>query len=186
MILGGIMTALYTLLNKLNLPFEILKGDGISIWIFAFLSSLAGIFTAYGGRFFGIAKKTKSVTVQANLKEHIFTFEALVDSGNLLRDPASGRYVIVVDKNRLSQALPKELSAHINAPLSSHTFASNSLPLLRFIPVQTASGKTLLPAFLPESLTVTEGKDTYTADYLIAVGELGEHAQGFDAVIPLL
>ena len=45
-ILGGIMTALYELLNRMDLPFEAFRGETISVWMFAVLSLAAGILTA--------------------------------------------------------------------------------------------------------------------------------------------
>ena len=185
MLLGGIMTALYTLLNRLNLPFDALQGDGLSVWSFAILSAIAGIATANGGHFFGISKKTRSVTITASVGNARLSLRALVDSGNLLRDPISGRYVIVADKALLMRTLPKELCELIRNPLSSKKAISDSRGVrIRLIPTKTAAGHALLPAFLPDCLTVTEGKATYTADYLIAAAELGESARGFDAVIP--
>ena len=185
MLLGGIMTALYTLLNRLDLPFEALKGDNISVWSFAILSAVAGIATAHGGRFFGISKKTRSVTIHATIGRKTVTLHALVDSGNLLRDPISGRYVIVANKSVLSHIVPKETMEALVSP-----FASDASHLtfegihIRLIPTKTACGQALLPAFLPDRLTVTEGKETYAADYLIAAADLGESAHGFDAIIP--
>ena len=43
MILGGIMTALYSCLNRLEIPFESLQGDGLSVWLFAALMTAAGL-----------------------------------------------------------------------------------------------------------------------------------------------
>ncbi len=185
MLLGGIMTALYAVLNRLNLPFEALKGDTVSVWSFAILSAVAGIATAHGGRFFGISKKTKSVTIHAELGEKTVTLRALVDSGNLLRDPISGRYVIVANKTALSHILPKETMKALSAPFATNTSHLTFQGIhIRLIPTKTATGQALLPAFLPDKLTVTEGKETYPADFLIAAAELGESARGFDAIIP--
>lgn len=183
MILGGVMTALYTLLNRLELPLEMLKGDGLSVWTFALLSAVAGLMTARGGRFFGFSKKTRSVTVSATILGCEVTLRALVDSGNLLRDPVSGRSVIVADRKKLEALLPdgaRELLAH---PLTAQdlTYAKQ----LRLIPAETASGRALLPAFLPSHLSIRDGKSVHGADYLVAAAELGEHARGFDAIIPL-
>ena len=184
MILGGVMTVLYTLLNRMRLPLEILQGDGLSVWTFALLSAVAGIVTARGSRFFSIARRTKSVTVNAKLFGQELTLRALVDSGNLLRDPVSGRYVIVAEKKRLSAALPPPVGRLLDAPLEGDGNTEFAVHL-RLIPTQTAAGKTLLPALLPEELTVSDGKETYCADYLLAAAELGKHARGFDAVIPM-
>lgn len=185
MILGGVMTVLYTLLNRLELPLEALHGDGLSVWTFALLSAVAGVMTARGGALLGISKKTRSVTVHATLFGRALTLEALVDSGNLLCDPVSGRYVIVCDRALLCRTLPKEATALLEAPLSGERATDEYARRLRLIPARTASGQTLLPAFLPERLSVCDGKECYDADYLLAAAPLGESARGFDAVIPL-
>ena len=41
-----------------------------------------------------------------------------------------------------------------------------------------------MTAFVPDSLTVSEGGRTYEADYLIGIASLGERAQSFDALMP--
>ncbi|MBQ9773946.1 MAG: sigma-E processing peptidase SpoIIGA [Clostridia bacterium] len=185
MILGGVMTALYSLLNRLDLPFESLSGDGLSVWVFLLLSLVAGIATVRGGRFFGLSKTTKSVRLYARLFEREITLSALIDSGNLLRDPMSGRGVIVADRKRLAEVLPPALYASLckSAPdewLANRTYAR----FIRIIPTKTATGESLLPAIVPQELELEDGKGRYPANYLIAMGELGESAAGFDAVIP--
>ncbi len=189
MMLGGVMTALYSLLNRLDLPFDALQGDGLSVWTFALLTAVASVATLGGGRFFGLSRKTRTVTLQLTLFGRHLTLHAMVDTGNLLRDPVSGRAVIVCDRARVCSALPPALDAayrsgDFTACLGSHEFVGR----LRPIPTRTANGASLLFALVPESLTVTEqahGKrgETYPADYLIAPAELGASAAGFDAVI---
>ena len=56
---------------------------------------------------------------------------------------------------------------------------------IRLIPTHTATGSRVLPAVIPSSLTITCGKDTYAADYLIALSSLGSSRGDFDAVISL-
>lgn len=114
-LLGGVMTALYALLNRLNLPLDALQGDGLSVWTFALLTAVAGFATVKGGRFLGFSSKTKSVVLHVTLfgKEH--TLRALVDSGNLLQDPLSGKSVIVADIATLRASLPPSLSKALNS-----------------------------------------------------------------------
>ena len=185
MILGGIMTALYSFLNRLDLPLEILEGDGLSVWLFALLSAVAGLFTLRGGRFFGLSRRLKSVVLKVRLFEKELTLRALVDSGNLLRDPVSGRGVIVVERDRLIEALPSPL-AHAISQNSPEAWLSDRryVRYIRLIPMHTASGDTLLPSLLPDSLTLCNGRECICADYLLAPAPLGESAHGFDAIIP--
>lgn len=186
MAVGGIMTALYSLLNRLNLPFDALSGDNLSVWSFALLSAIAGLATVRGGRFMGFSQKTHSVTVKAVLFGRPVTLRALVDSGNLLRDPVSGKSVIVADLDRLAPHLPRELirACRSQSPtdfLSTYEHARRVRP----IPTATAAGSALLLAIVPDSLTVLDGAHSHSADYLIAPAPLDASAAGFDAVIAL-
>jgi len=186
MLLGGIMTGLYSLLNRLHLPLETLQGDGLSVWIFALLTAVAGVATARGGAFLGFSKKTTHVTVNAVLFGHPVQLCAMVDSGNLLRDPVSGKSVIVADVKRLEQVLPPDLvrALHHGDPLSWLSTYENA-KRARPIPTQSATGQSILLALVPDSLTLTADGNTYPADYLIAPSPLGSSAKGFDAVISL-
>jgi len=186
MIMGGVMTALYAWLNRLHLPLDALDEDSLSVWIFALLAAVASFATAWGGKLLGFAQKTKSVRLDLTLFGKDVTLTALVDSGNLLRDPLSGKSVIAVRREALSGVLPPRLlriceSGKVDDWLMEYEHAKK----LRIIPVETAAGSTLLPAFLPEKLTVTSKKERYDADYLVAVADLGKQASGFDALIAL-
>lgn len=184
MILGGIMTGLYTLLNRLDLPLDALQGDGLSVWSFALLTLLASIATLRGGRFFGFSRRTKSVTVKALLFRREVTLGAFVDSGNLLRDPLSGRSVIVADREKIKHLLPPVLQTP-TAPLELLQSDPVLARRLRLIPTRTATGEAMLVALIPDRLEICDGKNTYAADYLIAPAALGEAARGFDAIISL-
>ncbi len=190
MILGGVMTALYSGLNRLDLPFESMQGDGLSVWTFALLTAVAGVATLRGGRLMGLSRKTKSATVHVTLFGRQVTLRAMVDTGNLLRDPVSGRAVIVCDYNAVSKILPPALASayrggDFTACLASYEFATR----LRPVPTKTAAGESMLFAIVPDSLTVTEVEggtkkgEPFPADYLIAPASLGASAQGFDALI---
>lgn len=185
-LLGGVMTALYSLLNRLNLPMESLQGDGISVWLFVLLSAAAGLATARGGRLLRRSGSLKSVTVCAVFGDRELTLSALVDSGNLLRDPISGKGVIVVDRQKLLEALPQPLRAALEKDTPAEWLRdSRCARLIRLIPAKTATGERLLPALSPDALRLIDGKDDLPADYLIAPAELGESAAGFDAIVPL-
>ena len=185
MILGGIMTTLYTLFNRINLPLGDTQEASGSILIFALIATLAGFATIQGGRFLGFSKKTKYITVRAELFGKSITLRALVDTGNHLREPISGRSVIVADKAHILQALPQSLSTRLSSPspeewLSDERYATR----IRLIPTNTATGRKMLPAILPDKLTLTDGKETYPADYLIAPAPM-ENPSDFDAIIAM-
>lgn len=185
MILGGVMTALYSLFNRINLPLDNEQENGASILIFALIAALAGLATVQGGHFLGLSKKSEYVTVNAVLFGKTVTLRAMVDTGNHLREPISGRSVIVADRSRILAVLPPSLSAALQSPcadkwLSDKKYATH----IRLIPTNTATGTSVLPAILPEKLTLTHGKESYTADYLIAPAPM-ENNSDFDAVIAM-
>ena len=130
--------------------------------------------------FFGLSRKTKSVTVEAVLMGRSITLRAMVDSGNLLRDPMSGRSVIVADRRTLSKILPNGF------PKEGETCKDHGLARrLRIIPTQTATGESFLTAVIPDRLTVIENGERRNSDYLIAPADLGGAANGFDALISI-
>ena len=188
MTMGGIMTALYTLLNRLELPFEVLQGDAPSAFVLGLLAIVSGIAASRSGRLMGLSQKTKSVTVEATLLGQRVTLHAMVDTGNLLRDPISGRGVIVADRRALAGALPKaflqggrEGERAVFSWLRSTPKCAGSV---RLIPAKTASGEGILAAILPDRLIVIDQNDCFDGDYLVAISDLGDAACGFDAVIP--
>lgn len=185
MILGGIMTALYLLFNRIQLPLGDTEESSSSILIFALIAALAGLATVQGGRFLGLSKKSKYITVSAELFGKTVNLRALVDTGNRLREPISGRSIIVADQERILASLPYPLSEALKSPcaekwLSDERYATR----IRLVPTNTATGKQMLPAILPDRLTLTDGKETYPADYLIAPAPI-EKSSDFDAVIAM-
>ena len=186
MILGGVMTALYALLNRINLPLTETGESSGSILIFALIAALAGLATVQGGRFLGLSKKTEYITVTAQLFGKTVTLRAMVDTGNRLREPISGRSVIVADAAHILAILPPDLATALKSPhadvwLSDKRYATR----IRLVPTRTATGETILPAILPDKLTLYDGKETYTADYLIAPAPMEDRSADFDAVIAM-
>ena len=185
MILGGVMTALYALFNRIKLPLGESQENSSSLLIFVLIAALAGLATVHGGRFLGLSKKSKYVTVNAVLFGKAVTLRAMVDTGNRLREPISGRSVIVADRARILEALPPSLSATLKSSspdrwLSNGQYATH----IRLVPTNTATGAGMLPAILPDKLLLTDGKETYPADYLIAPAPM-ETSSDFDAVIAM-
>ena len=185
MILGGVMTALYSLFNRIHLPLDSKQENSASILVFALIAALAGVATVQGGRFLGLSKKSEYITVNAVLFGRSVTLRAMVDTGNHLREPMSGRSVIVADKTRILAVLPTSLSQALESPsaekwLSEKQYATQ----IRLIPTNTATGTGMLPAILPDKLTLTNGKETYAADYLIAPAPIKGNSD-FDAVIAM-
>jgi stage II sporulation protein GA (sporulation sigma-E factor processing peptidase) len=184
MLLGGIMTALYALLNRLNLPLDALQGDGLSAWTFVLVSAVAGLLTVKSGRWFGLSGKAKTATVEVELYGQRTVLRAMVDTGNLLCDPVSGRSVIVAELDALAPLLPPALvraceSGDFSAYLSSHERAKR----IRLIPAGSVGGDALLLAIVPDRVRLTVGNESFVSNHLIAPKHL--HLSDFDALIGL-
>lgn len=183
-LLGGVMTALYAFLNRLALPLDRMQKDGLEAWIFALLGATAGLATLKGGRLFAFSARRRYVTLTATLFGRTVTLRALIDSGNLLQDPLSGRGVIVVDRRALRGLLPEKLLAADTPQRLTDLLEDYELArLIRLIPVRSATGEGLLPAVIPDDLRVTDRRTTYSGDQLLAISDLGEDARDFDAVM---
>ena len=188
MVQGGLMTALYVLLNRLELPLGAIGEDGLSAWIFGSVALAAGLLTLRGGRAMGISSRVEAVEVHARLLGREVVLNAMVDSGNLLVDPISGRGVIVAERRALSDALPRQLLGEGRAgehEAMEYVRANVKIASrVRLIPTKTASGGGILVAILPDLLMLKEGGKLRSADYLVAAGSVG--GEGFDALIPRL
>ena len=195
MILGGVMTALYSLGNRAGLAEHLPSGeDGLSAWLFALLALSGGVVTLWGGRIFHRSGSVRTCRVTVEIDGRTAVLDGMVDSGNLLRDPVGGRPVIVVDRESIAPFLPPDLLTVLNGALVSSTVTAELAAKrgLRFIPTATATGETMLIALSPDRLTLTvdtpRGERTTPSDALIAVTSLppakGTEGHRYGALIP--
>lgn len=187
-LLGGIMTAIFNMLNTIGFAkgLENGGGDGMPVWIFAALSAISGWATLVGGRFLRKRQSEKSADIEIEYCGKSVKLKALCDSGNLVRDPISGKYIVVTDLFCVSDALPSEL---VNAVRKNDISAIESLPRehakkIRFVPSRTATGSGMLYAIRPDRLTVTVCGVSQSVDALFAPVTLGASAGGFQALLP--
>lgn len=98
---------------------------------------------------------------------HRLEMTALVDSGNLLRDPLTGLPVIVISQPAAGRLAPVE-----------HGFP----PGMRLLRVRTAAGAFLMPVFRPESIRGLLPGGWHTLHALIGLG--ADACGGFQALVP--
>lgn len=154
---GGCMTAMFSLLNRAELPLSDVKNnpDGISVWLFGLLALASGAVAMLGGKMFKTVSSDTVSLINIHYKGASLAVRGMVDTGNMLKDPISGRPVIIVDSSALSGmvSLPcVELAmkgdiAGIIAKDPSHN--------ARLIPMKTASGHSVVCAFVPDKITVS-------------------------------
>ena len=185
--LGGGITALCNLMNiwqnnrniVINGAFDTLYGE-LPFGMLVLLGGICGIFSLMSGKL--IKKKTAEqvceVTITFNKK--VLTLKALVDSGNLLKEPISGRPVIIAAFESVRQTLPVEL-----IPLFKNKNTSNIENIdpnagIRAIPVSTVNSKGILFALLPDSVKLN-GKEI---DVCLALTGETKSFGGYPAVVP--
>ena len=172
-ILGGIMSAMYSLLNRSGLSsLEGESGDDISIWLFALLAAAGGAAAFAGGRRAKRIAVSKQSDVEIAFGGKSVILRAMTDTGNMLTDPLCGRAVAICELDAVAPIFPSELVdfwRRGDVSFASRLSSENSARL-RFIPAKgaLASKSSLLCAILPESIKVSVSDGKRDADLLIA------------------
>lgn len=187
MALGGIMTALFGLLNRSSVfeGVDVSSSDGISVWVFFLLALISGIITYFGGRFFRKKTAQREAVIEMVYEGRRLVLSAMIDSGNLLRDPLSGKLCIVADLRAMERLLPREIIlAAQKKPVTLERLPKQHAKRVRIIPANTASGLGLLLAVRPEELWLRSQKGTHPIDAMVALSDLGKAADGKEALLP--
>ena len=188
MALGGFMTALFNLLNKTDIPLEAsdVQSDGISVWVFALLAIICAAITLFGGKFFKRKAEQTSAEIEIAYNGKKLKLRGLVDSGNLLREPISGKPCVVADISKLEKIMPQEIlrAARKKDPRAVETFKIENARNIRLIPTRTAAGDGMLIGVRVESVTVSDKKGNKNLDVIIVPAELGNTADGNEALLP--
>ena len=112
------------------------------------------------------AKKPKNAILSVTYKGKSARLKALRDSGNMLRDPLSGRSVAVI-----SASAAQKLSVSADTINVSH---------VRIIPVKSVGYTGMLYGFLPD-LAFVDGKKLKLC---VAIDQKSSDFSGYDAIIP--
>lgn len=186
-LLGGAMTALFYLFNRLGLD-KVFSGveaesDGISVYIFAIFAALSGGATLLGGRFFRRRALRQGGAIEIEYRGRRVSLTCICDSGNLLREPISQRPCILVELDSLSGLLSDSILRYIKSGALDkipHTEASR----IRMIPASGAVGRSLLIGFRPDRILLDMGKGATYVDAYLAITEAKISANGARALIP--
>ena len=187
MALGGIMTALFGILNRSSAfkGIEASDGDGISAWTFFLLALVSGIITYFSGRFFRKKTAQSEAVLEIVYEGRHLVLSAMIDSGNLLRDPLSGKLCIVADLRAMERLLPQEIIlAAQKKPIALEKLSEQHARRVRIIPANTASGFGILLAVRPEKLWLQSQKGRHPIDAMVALSDLGRSADGKQALLP--
>ncbi len=193
MLLGGVMTALYAQLNRIPGVTDRVEEDGMSAWLFFGLALVSSVLTALWGRCFRRATGKTRVTVIVEEGGRRAELCGIVDSGNLLRDPISGRAVIPAEAEELRTVAPPRLLRVAAEPRVADAVAAldteGSEPLarrLRLIPARGATGERLMVGWCPEHIYLrrSDGDGEREISAIVAPVTLGRTRDGIAALVP--
>ena len=186
MMTGGCMTALFNLLNKLDLPLELVGEDSISTYLFAVLAVISGIISLKSGEVISRRAPIKECRLSVKFCGKDFEFLGLSDSGNLVRDPISGKAVIFVERAIIER---QQSLVFLDEFLKGNFIPDSPCKALKIIPLKTASGASVAVAALPEEIRAEfENKKGKTVsvelDAMISPCDIGSNANGYTAIVP--
>ena len=115
------------------------------------------------------ADHARCVTAEIRLGDHRLTLTALIDSGNLLRDPVTGLPVIVISRRAAARL------TLLPAP-------GRLTPGMRLISVRTIAGTTLMAVFRPSAVFLEERGAWRAVNAIIGLSPDGY--EGFQALVP--
>ncbi|MBO5416794.1 MAG: sigma-E processing peptidase SpoIIGA [Clostridia bacterium] len=186
MALGGFMTAIFNLLNRADLPLEQGSSDGISVWMFALLAALSALITLFGGRFFRKKAGQKNAEIEISYRGKSVRLRGMSDSGNLLREPISGKPCIIADIGALEPIIPRKITiaARKKNVSALGDMMREDAKNIRIVPIKTAGGEGALLAVRADKITLDCGKGAEQVDALVVLSDIAESADGNEALIP--
>ena len=164
-LLGGVMSALYSLMNRALSSFIESYSydkayDTARLWI---IISLTAVISVILSKILVSKKDVKSAEITVFIKERKFNLTALVDSGNMLRDPLSGKCVILVSEgSEIGQEIEKFEEIY-----------------KKYIPYRDVNGEGLLKGISPNEIIIN-GKSVSA----IVATVKSKSFDGNDALLP--
>lgn len=186
MMLGGVMTGVFNLLNRLDLPLSSGSSDGISVWMFAALALISAGVTLLGGALFKKRSTGSDAEVYVVYRGKSLRLSAMTDSGNLLRDPISGTPCIIADIDAMRGVLPQRLcdAAESKDMTKVATLCKEDAKGIRLIPITTAGGDSVLIGVRVDEIRVDRGRGAQSVSAMIALSDIKDSADGKKALIP--
>ena len=171
MLLGGVMTAIFNLLNKLDLDLDILYSDGAHTYVFAIIAVVSAAISVKGISFITKKNRHREYYVKVTVNGITEEYSGFVDTGNMAREQISGKGIIFLDG---------EASASIIDPDAKEKYLKGEFIYRgsRLIPITTAAGSTLAFALIPDKITLKRKSHREQAEFevdcFIALTDLTE------------
>lgn len=183
MAVGGVMSAMATLLSKIDLPLSPGTGEDSSPAFFL-LAALGGLATLLWGRLCQQRARGREVTLTLTLEGRELSVRGMVDTANLLCDPIGGRPVAILDRRTATAWLPPGLSGALRDATSVSALPPTLARRVRLIPTETVTGQGLLLAILPDTAVLDTGSGPRAVELLIAPAPLHGTAGDCKLLLP--
>ncbi len=190
--LGGAITAFYQFLSSVFLLDEISAGFAGRMTVFIVISSLAALILYLMQSVLerNTERMVAEITVMLNGKSKTLT--ALLDSGNLLRDPAAGTPAIVLRVSSLASVLPYDILrfARGGAHHMTGELSPDSMRRIRLIPAGGIGGGEILLGVRPDGIWLSVVKkngrvERREVDAILALScDAAADFGGYDAIAP--
>lgn len=136
--LGCLVLLLHRILAHLFAGYDI-RDNGMKVLVFTALTAVSGVLIALGNHLISDVRGTKTVTARVLLGTYGGALHLLVDTGNMVRDPVSGRHVIFMTAHAADRIFGGRIERMDFYPERR-----------RAITVDAAVGKRTILAILPE------------------------------------
>ena len=180
MLIGGVMTAIFNLLNKLEINFESISADGAHTYTFAIIAVISAVLSMKGISLITRKNRHKEYLVEIIINKKTGSFLGFVDTGNLVKDHISGKSIIFIDKSAASKIID---------PDAEEKFYQGEILYRssRLVPISTATGSSATLIFVPDKITLIETNEKnateFQVDCLIALTKINK-GDGYEAIIP--
>ena len=187
-LLGGIISAMYTVLSDLCSGVSIDNPGKLSIPLFAALVIVSLILALFLTRLHGSGNMPSKVRVKVSILKKSFETEAIVDTGNLLSDPITNKSVIIIRAGLMHGILSDMfIKGAMTLDMSlAYKLSSRDSSLFRLIPASSISGAQFLFGVKADSVTLyiqKNGKDiVLERDAVIALS--GNLTEEVNCIVP--
>ena len=182
-IIGGLVYYLYCTLDKVmnTEKFSDIGGENQKLLILSLivLCSIGTLKLVIA--FFGSVKSEKNVSLIIEYDEQKITCEALVDSGNLARDPFDKTPVMLINKKVAAELFGR--GDFLSESIVSSNYKTKSK--VRVIPVRFGQVNKILYGIKPDAVFARSGKREEQISVILAVDGEEDNYGGYSALIPL-
>lgn len=163
---AGFIFAITIFLNPKNILFYngIVYFDISTIGLIICISLSYLIITLFNSILSGMQAKVEDYNIIIEAFEKKVERKGIIDTGNSLKDPFSGRPVIVCDLKCLQSILPLHIVELVNKGIDAEfeTMPSG----IRYIPFHTANGSSMMCCFEPTKLILQKEDKKYIVEHV--------------------